>query len=374
MNRAKISIIIPVYNVVQYLPACLDSVLEQTIDNLEILCVNDASPDSSNDILKRYAEKDPRITIFQHNKNSGLAAARNTGIAAARGEYIFFLDSDDILFSRDSLSRLYSIAKQDAADEVIGATLRWNEETGEREYGYHKNYLKKALNGILFEHAPFLSGNVIGCNKLFRTSFLKKHDLQFTPDLKKFEDTPFSWKAHLLARSISVCTQATYLHRLRYSSGPQSIMQIKSHDYLYHTRAANDMLEFLERNQQFDQLRRFFDHYFILWLQRDIMGIKEGQLDKEKKNEMLEVYQKVLSRIPESSAQHFSSIQSSLLQLMKDKQYEIVWKKIRAPQKQASKAHQIKRLQNQLDAVYNSTSWRLTTPFRFTVKQIKRFF
>ncbi len=375
MNRTVLSVIIPVYNVELYLSACLDSVLEQTLENIEILCVNDASPDRSIDILNQYAKKDSRIKILHHKKNSGLAATRNTAIEAARGEYLFFLDSDDLLYSSASLSQLYNIAKQDDADEVIGATLRWNEETGERGYGYHKAYIKKNIRGISLDSAPFLAGNVIGCNKLLKTSFLKRHDLKFNPDLKKYEDNSFSWKVHLLAKSISVCNYTTYLHRLRDSSGPQSLMmQITELDYLYRAGAADDILIFLEKNKDYNGIRHIVDKYFMLWLQRDVIAIEDNQFDKEKKNEMLEVYHKVLSRIPESSAQHFSYIQKLLLQLMRDKQYERVWKKIRTPQKKANKAQQIKRLQNKLNAVYNSTSWRLTAPFRFTVKQIKKFF
>ncbi len=377
MSRPTISIIIPVYNVAQYLPSCLDSVLEQTIDNLEVLCINDASLDNSDVILNRYAKRDTRIAIFNHGENFGQGVARNTGIAAARGEYVFFLDSDDILFSPYSLSRLYSVAKQDVADEVIGGTLRWNEETGEREFNYHRAYLNNKFRGVRLEAAQSLAGNVIGCNKLIRTSLLKQHDLQFPTNLQKFEDTPFSWKVHLQARSISVCTDATYLHRLRHSSSPQSIMQRKKQDYLSHAKAADNMLEFFEQNLKFNSIRQIIDKYFIMWFQQDVSEVRDEQISKEEKDEMLEVYQQILSRIPKTSTQHLSTIQISLLQLMQKKQYEIVWKTIRSTQiaqKQMREVQQIKQLQNQLNIVYNSTSWRMTAPFRFTVEKIKKYF
>jgi len=372
MNKPAISVIIPVYNVAQYLPSCLDSILEQTIDNLEILCINDASPDNSNTILKRHADKDSRITIFRHENNSGLAAARNTGIDAAKGEYIFFLDSDDILFSPDSLSRLYSIAKENAADEIIGGTLRWNEKTGEREYGYHKNYLKKAVNGIIFKDAPFLAGNVIGCNKLLKTSFLKQHSLRFNPCLKKFEDNPFSWKTHLLAGSISICTDTTYLHRLRDSSGPKSLMQPQKIDYLYRTKAADDMLNFLENNQDTNSIRQIIDRYFVLWLQRDIMSIEENQLNSKDRIMMFKLYYQVLSRIPETSLLYFTPIQRELIQLMLEQQYEVIWEKTKTTVQQTDVRKKNKILQNKLDAVYNSSSWRLTAPLRLVAQHIKK--
>lgn len=90
----KISIIIPVYNVEKYLSQCLDSVINQTYSNIEIICVIDGSPDNSPEICREYAEKDDRIIVIEQ-ENQGLSAARNTGIAAAKGEYTIFLDSDD---------------------------------------------------------------------------------------------------------------------------------------------------------------------------------------------------------------------------------------------------------------------------------------
>lgn len=93
-KNGLVSIVLPIYNVEKYLPQCLDSVVNQSYKNLEIICVNDASPDGSADIVKKYAESDSRIVLI-NQENQGLSGARNTGINAATGEYIMFLDSDD---------------------------------------------------------------------------------------------------------------------------------------------------------------------------------------------------------------------------------------------------------------------------------------
>ena len=95
-TNGLVSIVLPVYNVEKYLPRCLDSVTGQTYKDLEIICVDDGSPDGSVEIIKRYAENDDRIVLISQ-KNQGLSGARNTGINAARGEYIMFLDSDDYI-------------------------------------------------------------------------------------------------------------------------------------------------------------------------------------------------------------------------------------------------------------------------------------
>ena len=93
-KSSKISVIIPVYNTERYLPRCLDSVLSNTYDNLEVICINDGSTDNSINILDNYKVSDERVVVI-NQKNSGVSAARNAGINVATGEYIAFIDSDD---------------------------------------------------------------------------------------------------------------------------------------------------------------------------------------------------------------------------------------------------------------------------------------
>lgn len=114
---STVSVIIPVWNVEKYLPGCLNSVLCQTYQNLEIICVNDGSPDRSADILAQFAASDKRVKIITQ-KNQGLSAARNTGISAASGEYIFFLDSDDYLHPQ-AIEILVSVAQRTGSELTI---------------------------------------------------------------------------------------------------------------------------------------------------------------------------------------------------------------------------------------------------------------
>ena len=112
----KISVIIPVYNVEKYLAECLDSVLNQTFQDIEIICVNDGSTDNCGKILDKYAKKDPRIQIITQ-KNKGLSGARNTGLDIATGDWICFVDSDDAL-PPNALSVLYSVAEKSGCQIV----------------------------------------------------------------------------------------------------------------------------------------------------------------------------------------------------------------------------------------------------------------
>ena len=108
-DAIKISVIIPVYNVEEYLEACLDSVICQTFTDIEVICVDDKSTDTSLDIINKYSQRDKRVKCIQNKQNHGLSFTRNVGIKAAKGEYIFFLDSDDEIV-KDALEKLYKIA------------------------------------------------------------------------------------------------------------------------------------------------------------------------------------------------------------------------------------------------------------------------
>ena len=111
MNIPKISVIVPVYNVEKYLSECLDSIINQTLKDIEVICVNDGSTDSSLSILQDYASKDDRIKIID-KKNEGLGYTRKVGLDNAIGDYILFCDSDDKYISDDVFEKLYNEIKK----------------------------------------------------------------------------------------------------------------------------------------------------------------------------------------------------------------------------------------------------------------------
>ena len=118
MQQPKVSIIIPVYNVEKWLRDCLDSVLAQTMQDLEVLCIDDASPDNSGMILDEYAGKDPRFRVFHLQQNQMQGHGRNLGLKDARGQYVYFLDSDDKI-TPESMEELYQICERDRLDGVF---------------------------------------------------------------------------------------------------------------------------------------------------------------------------------------------------------------------------------------------------------------
>lgn len=144
MNQIKVSIIIPIYNVEEYLEECLVSALKQTLKEIEIICVNDGTPDRSMDIVNRYAKEDERIVIVE-KENGGLSSARNAGLAVAKGEYVYFLDSDDYILEQ-TMEVLYGEASQNQLDNIYfdAESFFETEDLKEEMAVYVDYYVRKA--------------------------------------------------------------------------------------------------------------------------------------------------------------------------------------------------------------------------------------
>ncbi len=192
-----VSIIIPVYNAEQYIAACLESVLCQTHENLEIIIVNDGSIDNSQDIINRFASQDSRIITLEI-ENSGPGFARNRGMERATGEFMFFLDSDDHI-AADGIRKLLLGYAETKADMIIGS-FKKHRPDGEVVEGYEplrtgllhqddivelaRSYLKAPNRFLMFAYS---------WGRLFRTSVIKRHNLFFDENLKSFEDVSFNF-------------------------------------------------------------------------------------------------------------------------------------------------------------------------------------
>ena len=181
-NKIELSVIIPVYNVEDYLPACIDSLLKQGELCLEIILINDGSTDRSGAIADQYAEKDSRIKVI-HQENGGASVARNAGLELAQGEYIAFLDSDDWV-KEDSLCELYHEAIKYQADVVKGNLL----------YYYHENNITNGPFNMVpkeIQYIPYLGKNCfiqlskarayppMACNYIFRRMYLNEIKARF---------------------------------------------------------------------------------------------------------------------------------------------------------------------------------------------------
>lgn len=206
MYTPKVSVIIPVYNVEKYLRQCLDSVVGQTLQDIEIICVNDSSTDQSLSILEDYQRKDNRIQIITQ-ENAGAGAARNKGLSIAKGKYLSFLDSDDF-FEKDMLEKAYVMAEKVQADFIVYKsdqyhtdkdkfiTTTWVVRETEIPPYYPFNYRQMTSN--VFK--VFVGW---AWDKLYRREFIQKHDLEFQ-EQRTSNDMFFVFSALVLAKKIAV--------------------------------------------------------------------------------------------------------------------------------------------------------------------------
>lgn len=176
----KVSVIVPVYNVEKYLRQCLDSIINQTLDDIEIICVDDGSTDGSLSILREYTNKDSRIYILQQ-QNLRAGIARNNGLKIAKGKYLSFLDSDDF-FELDMLEKMYNKAEEDKSDIVICSWNSYDEKRQKiaRDFIIDKKYINMSPfnpSDVADELFDIFKPNP--WTKLFNHEFFRKNNLQF---------------------------------------------------------------------------------------------------------------------------------------------------------------------------------------------------
>ena len=207
----KISVIIPIYNVEKFLRGSVDSVLNQTYKNLEIILVDDGSKDSSGNICDEYAKKDNRIKVV-HKENGGLSTARNAGLDVATGKYVMFIDADD-LYEENSCEVLYNEIEKRNADIVVGNYIHITHE-GEKwpEPLFDTNiYDNFKLSIEDFEKSFFVMNSVVW-NKIFKRSFIEEQKLRFIPKAIA-EDAIFSTYCYVHTDNIYYIKDVVYNYR-----------------------------------------------------------------------------------------------------------------------------------------------------------------
>lgn len=236
MTSPFISFIIPVYRVETYLPQCLDSIQKQTFTDWEMVLVDDGSPDNSGCICDEYANKDRRIKVI-HQKNQGVSIARNAGLDAARGEWIWFVDSDDYIADH-SLSILYDIVSKIACDTVFFGLID--------EYdGVVRNTTKDFSQLLNLKKSDFLSQFFCYTNPtmLFRRTVIEKHHIRFSERVRMAEDLEFQYKYLIWSdRPISI-KERLYIYRHREGSAMTNLNT--------HCNNLNDSLIVLENLLQY---------------------------------------------------------------------------------------------------------------------------
>ncbi|MBD5405946.1 glycosyltransferase [bacterium] len=265
MKEKLISVIIPCYNVEKYVVQCLDSVINQTYKNLEIICVNDGSTDGTLSILKEYAKKDKRIKII-NQKNGGLSAARNAGIDIASSEYIIFVDSDDWL---ELNACEMAISKMTDDVDLVCWDFNVVNEYNLSDAAYHRQFfdnfkIKDGKYDMDLSYFKDFFYRIAAWNKMYRKSILDKYNLRF-PVGQLSEDIPFNFEYFFYTHKFYSITEKLY----NYRKSKTSIVY-----KLNHKRSAKDELceivnlykihQLFVDNGCWEQLKPFFvDVIFI---------------------------------------------------------------------------------------------------------------
>ncbi|MBQ6994452.1 MAG: glycosyltransferase [Lachnospiraceae bacterium] len=213
-KKPKFSIIVPVYNVRDYLGICMESLINQTIKDIEIICVNDGSTDDSLEILQQYAEKDYRIKVCD-KVNGGSSSARNLGLDEAEGEFILFVDSDDIL-EKNTCDRLYMEILQTGADIVVFGTRVFPQYVANKHAWLWNNlhvnlrhYTENCVEALFNEKPskPFI------WNKCYRRSIIEKNNIRFDEELGLGEDNLFLFEIYPKVEQVIYIPDQLYNYR-----------------------------------------------------------------------------------------------------------------------------------------------------------------
>lgn len=273
MSKPLVSVLIPVYNVEDYLERCLDSVLNQTLTQIEVICVNDGSTDRSPEILKEYQENDSRIVIV-NKQNGGLPSARNAGIEKARGEYVGFVDSDDYV-QPNMFEKLYKTAKAEKSDVVICGANILPEVPRASDWLYaclspsHRKY-EKFDPEMLFNDmtvTPFL------WRTLIKKSLIDQNHLRLKEDIMIGEDKAFQCKVYPLANSITVipdklynyfwCREGSLMNQTVYGDPEKKVLE--------HGRLVSHIADTVLHYEEKEDLKKAFLEWSIPFLYEDFI-------------------------------------------------------------------------------------------------------
>ena len=356
----KVSVIIPVYNTEPYLCECLDSIINQTLKDVEIICINDGSTDSSLTVLNDYAERDSRVAVISQ-ENKGQSAARNEGFKIATGEYIYFMDSDDVL-SLNALEILFNHAVKDKTDIIyFGADVFYETEELKKLHSNYPNYYKRKaaypliysgldLFNQMMQHGDFKPSP---CLQFINADFLRKNSIFFAEGIIH-EDNLFSFLCCIQADSVKYLDNELFHRRVRSNSTmtrKESAANVRGYFTCY-----IEIIKFISsRNLKEKEVQKFLDS-----LLRDAQHVY-NKLSDEEKNMLV---------WPEYS---FENLMFELL--MKNKpqrkeQQKGQKKEISYNSEHVSLTSYI-ALQNELNSIQNSRSYKYGRMITFIPRKIR---
>lgn len=244
----KITVIVPAYNVEQYLEKCLDSILSQDFEKLEVIVVDDGSTDDSPKIAEAYKEKYPNIVKVLHQSNRGLGGARNTGIKNATGKYILFVDSDDTI-KAGMLSTLYNTIEIGEADIIFFGIEYVDEE--DRVLARRQEFEEEYLEFTLQEQPYIFVKDAFVCDKMYRTELFTKNNIYFLEGVW-YEDLNVESKLILYTKKMIFINKSFYKYLQRNGSIMHNKNIEKNEDMI---RVVEDILEYYKNHGVYEKYR-----------------------------------------------------------------------------------------------------------------------
>lgn len=291
INDSLVSVVVPIYKVEEYLDRCIESIVNQSYSNLQIILVDDGSPDNCPQMCEDWKKRDSRIEVF-HKENAGLGLARNSGMDLAKGEYVTFVDSDDYI-ALDTIEKLYSLAKKNDSDacyygcvDVVDGEehvkqppekLHFRGEEVQREFGM-------SLVGNLPEDGNSIFAGASACYAFYKTSFLREYNIRFNSEKEKYisEDLMFNVNVCTHAKRLDILPESLYYYVIRKSDSLRSSYRPERFEMMKIMHHA-----LLERGEQFGDKKEAELRTSKYFLQAAIVCVKMELLTEKKMRERI---------------------------------------------------------------------------------------
>ena len=384
----EISVIIPAYNAIDYLDEALDSIINQSFEDLEIICVDDGSTDTTLERLEYYASKDSRVQVYTQ-ENQGPGGASNTGLSKAKGKYVYFMDADDIL-ELNALEELYNIMEEKELDFVIFKAINYDQDTDKyfEDSYFTMPRLHEVVGDDVFDWRDI--GNTIfdicvtPWSKLYRHDLIKKSGAQFPLELI-YHDNIFFWEIMFNSSRICFYDKILYTRRVHSSSlvhshNEKSVHTIKTNNLIFKTFMDyghfEDFKEFLYNrkvrliNTRYNLIMDEFKEFFFIEMKKDFEKIIGHEKYDDFYSTLYAKNRSLFNNVIESNNHFEYDLRNEFYDLKTNnenlnKELKSLKKKNRELNKDNKKLKkEIKKLNDFNKSLLSSKSWKLTKPLR----------
>ncbi len=284
MNECKLSIIVPVYGVEKYIDKCLNSLVKQSLKEIEIIVVNDGTKDNSQKIIDKYVKKYPDKIKSYIKENGGQGSARNYGLKKASGEYIGYVDSDDFV-EKDMYKKLYNKAKENNYDIVVCGNYNVSEDYQNKNIDAFINNYNTDLENIFF-------GKMAVWNKIYKRDILIKNKLEFKEKVW-YEDLAFTLKAIMNSNTFAFIDEPLYDYLIREGSTMNNSNVQRNLEIL---DAFNDILSYIQHNKKEEYFSKIeflaIDHIYISAIVRVLKAEADDKVKRETINKLIDYMNK----------------------------------------------------------------------------------